>query len=130
MLNFKIDENKCIKCAKCSKDCPMQVIKISEESKMPFIPAEKEDSCIMCQHCLAVCPSAALSINDIDPLKSVSINSALIESDKMEALIRCRRSCRTYLDENLSSDMIYKMLEVAANAPTGVNSRGVVFSVI
>lgn len=129
MLNFKIDEKKCIKCAKCVNDCPGRIIKLSD-SKIPFIPADKEESCLLCQHCLAVCPSAALSIDGVDPQKCVSAKNALIETEKMDAFIRCRRSYRSYLDENVDSEVIKKMLSASANAPTGVNSRAVKFSVI
>lgn len=130
LINFKIDESKCIKCAKCFKECPTRVIKLSDKNKIPFIPADKEESCILCQHCLAVCPAAALSIDGLDPQNSVSAGKTSVESEQMENLIRCRRSCRSYLDENLDPGIINKMLEMAANAPTGVNSRSTAFSVI
>lgn len=129
MLNFIVDEKKCVKCAKCVNDCPGRIIKLSE-SKIPFIPADKEESCILCQHCLAVCPAAAISIDGVDPLKSVKAKNALLDPEKMDALVRCRRSYRSYLNENVDGAVIKKLLDAAANAPTGVNSRGVKFSVI
>lgn len=129
MINFSIDESKCIKCARCVNDCPGRVIKMSD-SKLPFIPPDKQDSCIHCQHCLTVCPAAALSIDGIDPAESVVFKSKERDAVRLASLIRCRRSYRNYKDENLDGGLIKNMLDTAANAPTGVNSRGVRFAVI
>jgi nitroreductase len=48
----------------------------------------------------------------------------------METLIRGRRSVRHYLDENLDPALIRLALDVAWQAPTGINMRQVQFSVI
>jgi nitroreductase len=48
----------------------------------------------------------------------------------MEILIKGRRSVRHYADENLDPALIKRALDVAWQAPTGVNMRQVRFSVI
>jgi ferredoxin len=65
---FKVDDNLCIACGACAKDCLMGIIEMNPK---PVMPAEKEASCMECQHCLAVCPKGALSILGKDPADSV-----------------------------------------------------------
>jgi polyferredoxin len=48
---LKLNEEKCIKCHKCEKVCPMQ-LKISENETKP--------DCIKCGRCISACPKDAL----------------------------------------------------------------------
>ena len=48
----------------------------------------------------------------------------------MEQLIVNRRSCRRYLDKNVDSEIISRILNAMASAPTGGNSCGVEYTVI
>ena len=48
----KVDEEKCIKCFKCAKVCPMQI-------NMPY--ERKSGECIRCGHCIDACPTNALA---------------------------------------------------------------------
>lgn len=47
---LKLDEEKCIKCGKCEKICPMQLKILENETK----------DCIKCGRCIEVCPKDAL----------------------------------------------------------------------
>lgn len=47
---YKVDQNKCIKCMKCVKDCPSNNISF-ENGKMKF-----SKKCLMCQRCVMYCP--------------------------------------------------------------------------
>lgn len=127
-LDFVVDTTRCTKCGACAADCPSLIISL--ESGAPAIKAEKEVKCIKCQHCLAVCPTGAISIFGKNPAASTQIKGRFPDADKMEALIKGRRSVRRYLDENLPPDLIQRLLDVTAHAPTGCNSRKVFFSVV
>lgn len=128
MLSFKIDQQKCIKCGECVTDCPAKVI--STTDGCPHIAPDKEASCYQCQHCFAVCPTGALSILGLLPEQSRFIEGTLPSPEQMEALMRGRRSVRRYQKENLPSDTMEHLLNVAWSAPTGVNARQVRFTVI
>jgi NAD-dependent dihydropyrimidine dehydrogenase PreA subunit len=48
---LKLNEEKCVKCNKCEKVCPMQ-LKVRESEIKP--------DCIKCGRCISVCPKNAL----------------------------------------------------------------------
>ncbi|CDZ75614.1 hypothetical protein ING2D1G_1477 [Peptoniphilus sp. ING2-D1G] len=52
LLQYTVDEHKCIKCNKCYNQCSMNV-KIYEEQSSP--------ECIRCGECVKVCPTKAVS---------------------------------------------------------------------
>ncbi len=128
MLKFEVRQEKCTRCGLCAKDCPVNIINLT--TGYPRIEAGKEQNCIKCQHCLAICPTAALSILGKRPEQSQTINGHLPDPGRMEILIKGRRSVRHYQDENLDPALIKRLLDVAWQAPTGVNMRQVHFSVI
>ena len=128
MLDFRIDTEKCIQCGECAADCPY--LCITMESGYPALAEGRENQCIRCQHCLAVCPTAALSILGKDPADSLELDGALPSQAQMETLLMGRRSTRRYTAEPLDPQTIACMLEVVGNAPTGVNNRGTLFTVV
>lgn len=125
MINFKIDEERCIQCGECAADCPAAVIAMDEFPQMI-----NEDGCYRCQHCLAVCPTGAVSILGRDPADSLSLDGNFPEPYRLEALIKGRRSVRRYTGNNLPSELIDELLEIAWHAPTGVNNQAVLFTVV
>ncbi len=128
MLRFEIAEDKCTRCGLCAKDCVANIINL--DSGTPRIPADKEKFCLKCQHCLAICPTAALSILGKKPEQSREVKGNFPEAQHLETLIKGRRSIRHYKDENLEPELMQRLLDVAWQAPTGVNARKVQFSVI
>lgn len=127
MLDFKISEDKCIKCGLCVKECPMSIIEINN---FPSIKEGKENNCIKCQHCLAVCPTAALSILGKDPNNSISCKGDYPKHEEMTRLIKTRRSIRKYKNEDVDKNLLNEILETSLYAPTGHNKDSVLFSVI
>ena len=127
--SLEIATDKCTHCGLCVKDCPVQIITL--QAGVPTIPHSKQDLCLKCQHCLAVCPTGALSIMGLSPGQSVPLHmNSLPDPDKMETLIKGRRSVRCYQDENLPAETIRRLVDVASYAPTGFNTRSVRFSII
>ncbi|MEI6438126.1 MAG: nitroreductase family protein [Candidatus Omnitrophota bacterium] len=128
MLDFKIDEQLCVKCGQCAKSCPAGIINM--DSGRPAIAADKEAGCYRCQHCFTVCQPGAVSIFGLDPLDSRPLGKALIDPDKFETFIKGHRTIRSYRDEDLDMALIGRLLDVAGNAPSGKNDRKVRFTVI
>ncbi|NDV28103.1 nitroreductase family protein [Desulfovibrio sp. JC010] len=125
MLNFKVNEELCIRCGKCITDCPPMCISM-QEGDFPVI--QDEGKCMRCQHCLAICPTGAISIMGAAPSDSIELQYELPTAHSMEALIKGRRSIRKYKKKALDDKTITKLLETAFHAPTGVNAQGVFFT--
>jgi len=128
MLNFTINKQRCIHCGLCQKDCLARIITLIDGT--PTIAPEDEKKCLRCQHCLAVCPKAAISIFGIDPDNHRPLKGNRPEPFQLETLICGRRAIRHYRDKNVDPAMIRHLLEVASHAPSGFNTRQVLFTVI
>ena len=125
MLNFKIDAERCVQCGMCVADCPPSCI-VMDKQGYPSVP--DEGTCIRCQHCLAVCPTGALSIMDADPNQSLKLKGALPTAQSMEALIKGRRSTRSYKQKPVDAETIKKLLNTTWHAPTATNAQSVLFT--
>lgn len=128
LLNFTVDTATCTRCGECIADCPARIIAMEED--VPAISPDKEASCYRCQHCLAVCPVGAVSILGLKPNDSSPLNVTMTDPDKLETLIKGRRSVRRYRPQNLEPELLQRLLDVAWHAPTGVNARDVLFTVV
>lgn len=128
MLDFQITRELCTRCGQCVADCPAMIIAM--ENGIPTIAPEKEATCYRCQHCLAICPSGAVSILGLKPTGSRPLAGNFPDPDKLETLMKGRRSVRRYKEENLDPQLLQRLLEVAWHAPTGMNSRQVLFTVV
>lgn len=129
MISFKVDADTCIQCGECANDCPYLIIEMGDDG-YPYVKPEREAQCIRCQHCMAVCKPGALSILGLDPAKSRPLKGALPDAEAMETLIMGRRSTRRYKEEPLDPAVIARLLEATSHAPTGVNNRGVLMTVV
>jgi nitroreductase/NAD-dependent dihydropyrimidine dehydrogenase PreA subunit len=128
MLDFTINQQTCTRCGECVADCPARIITMDEG--FPAIVADKEASCYRCQHCLAVCPVGAVSILGLKPTGSTPLKGHGPDPDQLEILMKGRRSVRRYKPENLEPELLQRLLDVAWHAPTGMNSRDVLFTVV
>jgi nitroreductase/ferredoxin len=127
-VGFSVDKERCISCEACVSDCPYLVLTMEEEN--PVVIADRESMCIKCLHCLTICPTGAISICGFNSGDCLEIENKFPEVDQMEALIRGRRSVRKYQDENIESSVMERILQVSWQAPTGVNARAVLFTVV
>ena len=125
MLQFRINEERCIQCGECVLECPAGVIAMDALPEMT-----NEEGCFQCQHCLAVCPTAAISILGKDPDASTELKENMPDPAHLATLIKGRRAVRRYRDKDLAPELIDHLLEVSCHAPTGVNARSVLFTVV
>ncbi len=125
MIQFKVDEKRCIQCGECAADCPAGVIAMEEYPTMA-----NEEGCLRCQHCLAICPTAAVSILGRNPDDSTALEGNLADPVQLATLVKGRRSVRRYKKRDLPAELIDELLEVSWHAPTGVNSQAVLFTVV
>lgn len=128
MMNFLVDEKKCVNCGLCSSECPVLII--SNKTDFPTIKEGKEDNCLKCQHCLAVCPEAAISIWGKNPEDSISASSPIPKSEELENLMQTRRSIRKFKKEELDKELIKRIASIALHAPTAQNDNVVQFTIV
>ncbi len=133
--NFKVDLNKCIGCGNCLNVCPGNMVGghvLVMENNHPHLVDETNFSwkgCWKCEHCLAICPTGAISIFDINPEDVAKKPSPAIKED-LSRLMKYRRSCRDFKNEEIPSNIIDEMLDAVAHVPTGGNNKSLEFSVI
>lgn len=124
---LKIDEEKCIHCAKCVKDCVAGNLELNEQ-KIPQWTKDGENRCIKCQHCFAICPTGALSILNKNPQDADSILE--FDDENILNLIKSRRSIRYYKQQNIDSTKRNKLKDMLKWTPTGCNFHELHFSII
>ena len=125
MHNFKVDAEKCISCGLCVKDCLFQLLELQDGHPALLYP----DKCIGCLHCFAICPVGAITMDDHNASDAPLI-TPLPSAASMEALVRQRRSIRLYKQENCAQELINKLLQLAWDAPSGVNQHLLQITVI
>ncbi len=127
MMDFIVDQGKCISCGTCVRDCVTEAIEM--RGGVPTVAPRGEKKCIKCQHCLAVCPTGAVSIFGIRPEDCAAVKTPP-RPEEVESLLKFRRSCRHYKHEAVSRDKLDKLEEVVHWAPTGINMRELHFTVV
>ena len=128
-INFVVDEEKCIHCGMCVKDCPSGIISF-DENKNPVVKKQDESCCIKCQHCLAICPVGAISVCDKKPEDSDICDENLPSEEQVFNLIQHRKSIRHYRHENLDKATLQKLKDMLKYPPTGVNNHKLHISLI
>jgi len=129
VIDFIVNRQSCTLCGECLVDCPARIISSGGDG-YPTISPEKEALCYRCQHCLAICPTGSVSILGRHASGRRPLKDAYPDRDALEALIRGRRSVRRFKPDNLEPVLFQKLLDVSWQAPTGVNSRQVRFTVL
>ncbi len=125
MIN--IDTKKCTRCGKCAEVCPALVIEVADDGAV----AVNKNSCIKCYHCVAICPETAVTCEEFP----IGKFKELKEQEKapvayIEKMLMGRRSVREFKNKPVSREMLEKLIEIGAHAPTGHNSQAVEFSVV
>ena len=123
-----IDKNKCLRCSLCVKDC-IAALLVPGDDGVPRMPAENEKYCINCQHCLAVCPAGAVTCNGVAASQCAPCGSSP-SPEEMLNLLRMRRSCRLYKDENIPVDVMEALKKSLAWSPTGCNNHKLYFYIV
>ena len=122
-----VDEEKCIKCEICIKECPTNFLKMGKKGPEEIVGS----NCIACGHCVAICPNAAIDNAKTPLVKQVDLKDILkLNAQQAEHFLRSRRSIRNYKDKSVSRDELTKLIDIARLAPTASNSQGISFLVV
>lgn len=111
-----IDEEKCIGCGKCAKDCIARSIRIRDGK------ARAREGCLLCGHCVSICPKGAVSISDYEEQPCAAGNGT-ITPDQILELIRSRRSIRRYTDSPVTQEELEKLIQAGSHTATAKNMQ-------
>ena len=121
-----INEEKCIGCGLCAKDCPAARITVDEGK------AVWSGECIQCGHCVAVCPRAAVSIPeyDMDDVEEYDPETFAIQPENFLHAVKFRRSIRNFKDRKLERECLERILQAGRYTPTAKNQQACRFIVL
>lgn len=122
-----IDQNKCISCGLCVKDCfPMDIV--MKEGRV----AVRHETCIKCGHCIAVCPNNAVSIDEypMEEVKEYNEEEFRLNADNLLNFIKYRRTIRQYQDKRVDRNDLLKIMEAGRFTQTGSNQQDVTYIVV
>ena len=120
-----INEEKCIGCELCVKDCPSNYLHM-ENGK-----AHASDTvCLECGHCYAICPQGAIRMMNYDCTEEAVVPMTELPSDTLLAAMKSRRTIRQFTDQPVEPEKIQKILEAGRYSPTGGNSQNVSFTIL
>ncbi len=120
-----IDKENCIKCGLCVNDCPMNILEMTEEGANV-----KQEVCLFCGHCLAICPKNVVSITGFEDEPIELEKAKLVNADEFLTHMKTRRSVRHFKAEEVSKEMLDKIIEAGQYSPTGSNSQNVSYVVL
>ena len=124
--SFYAAPDKCVACGMCVDDCPAAIIAIDDG--VAAVKPEDMENCLGCQHCLAICPTGAVEVAGRRPGSSRPLSPP--DPQSLDLLVRGRRSVRKFSPHPVERELFDRVLETAAHAPTGVNSRDRLFTAI
>lgn len=118
-----IDQEKCIGCGKCAKDC----IEFNIEVKEKKAAVRKE--CFKCGHCVAICPVGAVSIPeyDMEDVEPYQADGFSLDPEQVLHSIKFRRSIRSYRPEKVEKDVLEKLLQAGRYTATAKNNQDCCF---
>ncbi len=122
-----VDNEKCVGCGLCVKDCFANDIKIADgKAKVRNI------ACFKCGHCIAVCPKGAVSTDEYNMEEVKTYNEAefKIDSETLLNFIKFRRTTRQFKDKDVETEKISKIIEAGRFTQTGSNSQNVSYVVV
>lgn len=121
-----IDEEKCIGCGLCAKDCPAGKIKVKEGHAV-YTP-----DCIQCGHCVAICPRAAVSIPeyDMDDVEEYDNVSFSLDPGDFLRAVKFRRSIRNFREKKIDRNTLEQILQAGRYTPTAKNRQSCRFIVV
>lgn len=123
-----VDENKCIGCGLCVKDCLLNCIKIKDgKAKIRNL------MCFKCGHCIAVCPKNAVYSDECDMNEIIDYKeeSFSIKSENLLNFIKFRRTTRQFdTSKNVEKEKIEKIIEAGRYTPSASNTQNVSYIVV
>ena len=123
-----VNDEKCIGCGLCAKDCLLDCIKVKEgKAKIRNL------TCFKCGHCIAVCPKNAVYSDEynMDEVKEYNKDNFSISSENLLNFIKFRRTTRQFnISKEVEFEKIQKIIEAGRYTPTASNAQDVSYIVV
>ena len=128
-----IDQDSCIGCGLCVEVCPAKTISM-QDGKAVVTGTYS----MGCGHCEAVCPVDAIRVEILE--HSFTLSAAAVDdrwvpygeydTGQLVRLMRSRRSCRNYTDQEIDRQLLEDLVKIGTTAPSGTNSQLWTFTVL
>jgi ferredoxin len=134
MKILDVDEDKCIKCRQCVRDCPEGLFHENAENSGTGIHfSDPYEDCRQCGHCIAVRFVDAIEFEALEKppvFDGVEQPSTLISYETLLKFLMARRAIRQFKSEPVPEVKINAVLEAMRHAPTALNSQRLGYIVI
>ena len=120
-----VNEEKCVGCELCVKDCPSSYLRI-EDGKAHT----KTRGCLECGHCYAICPQGAITMANYDCMDEAVVRMTEIPAETLLSAMRSRRTVRQFTDQTVEKEKVQKILEAGRYSPTGGNAQNVSYVIL
>lgn len=120
-----INQEKCIGCGLCQKDCVGFDIELIDGKAVA-----NGKTCIYCGHCDAICPQNAVTITGFEEKPIEFEEQTRLNPEELLKAIQTRRTIRNFTEQEISKEVIDMILEAGRVTPTGVNKQGTSYIVL
>jgi len=115
-----IFEDHCTECGQCASVCPAEYLLY--ENKELKINDNSPFGCIQCGHCIMECPTNALKIRGegISKQDIIELPNDYPDYNELYSLLSKRRSHRKYKNQEISPEIINKILQAASTGAISI----------
>lgn len=119
----KIEQDLCIGCGECIKDCFGRALALEDGRAKVTRP------CMECGHCVALCPVGAVSIPeyDMEDIEEYEAETFCVKPENMLHAVKFRRSIRNYRPDKIEKEKAKHILDAGRYSATARNLQGCTF---
>lgn len=121
-----IDQELCVGCGACAKDCPGHAIRIKDGV------ASYNNECILCGHCVAICPVNAVQIYgyDMEDVEEYNADTFHVDAEHFLHAVKFRRSIRDFKPQAIEKEKWERILQAGRYTATARNLQACTFVVV
>lgn len=120
----RVNNEKCVGCGACVKDCPGTTMVIVDGK------AQVRKGCIECGHCYSVCPTGAITMEGYDMDCGEMESMEQFDSKALLQAMKSRRTVRQFKNIPVEQEKIDMILEAGRFCPTAANSQNVAYTIL
>lgn len=125
MGSVLIQEEKCIGCGSCVKDCVAGFLKLKDGKAVVGTAG-----CIGCGHCYAVCPTEAITLPAMETENGEFVPFTEFDSARLLQAMKSRRTIRQFQSREVEPEKVDMILEAGRYCPTGANAQDVAYTIL